>query len=99
MGAAFKLSQTSGLSESLKNEEGTMAKNLMSFYLDAALPEVQPAFNSSKYKSADIRYFNFPSPPNTSLDYTIVPGQDNNYFIFATSKNTVRSVLDYMSEK
>jgi hypothetical protein len=99
MGAALKLSQSAGLSESLKNEEGSIVKNLKSFYLDASLPDSTQVFNSSKYKSADIRYFNFSSPPNTSFDYSVVSGQDNNYFIFATSKETIRSILDYMSEK
>jgi hypothetical protein len=99
MGAAFKLSQVTGLSESLKSEEESLVKNLMSFYLDASLPDSTEVFNSSKYKSADIRYFNFASLPDTSLDYTVVSGQNNNYFIFATSKETLRSILDYMSEK
>lgn len=99
MGAAFKLSQTTGLSESLRSEESSIISGLKSFYLDAALPDVSPVFNSSKYKSADIRYFNFPSISNTSLDYTVISGGENNYFIFATSKETIRSILDYMSGK
>jgi flagellar basal body-associated protein FliL len=97
MGAAFKLSQISGISESLKSEESSIAKNLMSFYLDAALSDSVQSFNNGKYKSADIRYFNFASPPNTSLDYTVISGQENNYFIFATSKGAMHSILDYMS--
>lgn len=99
MGAAFKLSQSAGISQSTQREEGSLVKNLMSFYLDAPLADPVQTFNSSKYKSADIRYFNFSSPPNTSFDYTFVTGQNDNYFIFATSKETMRSILDYMSEK
>ena len=99
LGAAFKLSQPGNLAESLKSEEGDLFLNLKSFYLDKLPADIQATFNSSKYKNADIRYFNFPSPPNTSLDYTVLSDKENSYFIFSTSKNSLRAILDYMSEK
>jgi hypothetical protein len=99
LGAAFKLTTTGGLSESLKNEEEEFFQDLKSFYLDKLPTNSQTIFSSSRYKNADIRYFNFLSPPNTSLDYTVISSNQNSYFIFSTSKNSLRAILDYMSEK
>lgn len=99
LGAAFKLTHLDNLAEFLKSEEKDLFFNLKSFYLDKPPADIQTAFNSSKYKNTDIRYFNFPSPTNTSLDYTILSNKENSYFIFSTSKNSLRAILDYMSEK
>jgi len=99
LGAAFKLTPTGSLSESLKNEEKELFQDLKSFYLDKLPTNSQTIFSSSRYKNADIRYFNFLSPPNTSLDYTVISSNQNSYFIFSTSKNSLRAILDYMSEK
>jgi len=99
LGAAFKLIPTENLLESLKNEEEELFQNLKSFYLDKPPAESQTIFNSSHYKNADIRYFNFSNPFNTSLDYTVISNNQNSYFIFSTSKNSLRAILDYMSEK
>lgn len=99
LGAAFKLTQSGNLAESLKSEEKDLFSNLKSFYLDKLPANPQTAFNSSQYKNADIRYLNFPSPANTSLDYTVLSSKENSYFIFSTSKDSLRAILDYMSEK
>jgi flagellar basal body-associated protein FliL len=99
LGAAFKLTQSGNLSESLRSEEGDLFPSLKSFYLDKLPADTQVTFSSSKYKNADIRYFNFLSPANISLDYTVLSGSDSSYFIFSTSKNSIRAILDYMSEK
>ncbi len=99
MGAAFKLSSVEGLSEDLKNQEKDLPLDLTPFYLNQVPSGAVISFNSSRYKNADIRYFNFPDPPNTSLDYSIITDKQNSYFIFATSKYSIRSILDYMSEK
>jgi hypothetical protein len=99
LGAAFKLAQSGNLAESLKSEEKDLFSNLKSFYLDKLPADPQTAFGSSKYKNADIRYLNFPSPANTSLDYTVLSSKDSGYFIFSTSKDSLRAILDYMSEK
>ena len=99
LGAAFKLAQSENLAESLKSEEGDLFSILNSFYLDRLPADTQINFNSSKYLNADIRYYNFPSPANTSLDYTVLSSKENSYFIFSTSKDSIRAILDYMSEK
>ncbi len=99
LGAAFRLTPSDNLASSLKSEEADLFSNLKSFYLDKLPSDTQISFNSGKYKNADIRYFNFASPANTSLDYTVLSGKGNSYFIFSTSKNSIRAILDYMSEK
>jgi len=99
LGAAFKLTQSGNIAESLKSEEKDFFAYLKSFYLNQTPADDPATFSSSRYKNADIRYLNFPSPTNTSLDYTILSGQENSYFIFSTSKNSLRAILDYMSEK
>jgi hypothetical protein len=98
-GAAFKLSATEGLAENLRQQEKTLPSNLAAFYLGKPLAKDVISFSSSRYKNADIRYFNFTSPPNTSFDYSIITDKQNSYFIFATSKYSIRSILDYMSTK
>ncbi len=95
-GAAFKLSDTVGLLDELGQQEKTLPSQLLPFYLKGVPAETMISFNSSKYKNADIRYFNFPEPSNTSLDYSILTDKQNGYFIFGTSKNTIRSILDFM---
>lgn len=99
LGGVFQLSNTASIAAALQGEESALPTELKSFYLDAVLPSDPPAFSSSIYNGADIRYFNFSSPADTSFDYSVVSGQGNNFFIFATSKDTLRSILDYMSAK
>lgn len=98
-GLVFELSDPTGLAEKLAQQEKNLPAELNSLYLNQEVPGAEFAFNSSKYKNADIRYYNFPSPPNTSLDYSVIRGKDTSYLIFATSKETLHSILDYMSEK
>jgi flagellar basal body-associated protein FliL len=96
VGAAFKLSETAGLLDELSQQEKNLPLQLLPFYLNQAPTEAAISFNSSKYKNADIRYSNFPEATDTSLDYSILTDKQNGYFIFATSKNSIRSILDYM---
>lgn len=95
-GAAFKLSETAGLLDELGQQEKNLPLQLLPFYLNRAPTEAATSFNSSKYKNADIRYSNFPEAADASLDYSIITDKQNGYFIFATSKNSIRSILDYM---
>ena len=95
-GAAFKLSDTTGLVDDIGQQEKTLPSQLLPFYLKGAPAATVTGFNSSKYKNADIRYFPFPEPSNTSLDYSILTDKQNGYFIFATSKDSLRSILDFM---
>jgi flagellar basal body-associated protein FliL len=94
LGFVFKSVTSSGLSDEMKNWEPTLPTDLAPLYVGLA-PTGTGTFNSSQYKNADIRYFNFSSPADTSLDYSVI----SNFLIIGTSKNTTRAILDYMSQK
>jgi len=94
LGFVFKTVTSSGLADEMKNWEPTLETDLIPLYLDQT-PTGTGAFSSSQYKNADIRYFNFSSPTDTSLDYSII----SNFLVIGSSKNTARAILDYMSQK
>ena len=95
-GAAFKITDAAGLLDELGQQEKTLSSQLLPFYLKETPTVEVVSFNSSKYKNADIRYFNFSESFDTSLDYSILTDKQNGYFIFATSKDSLRSILDFM---
>jgi len=94
LGFVFKTVTSSGLADEMKKWEPTLKNDLISLYIGQA-PTGIGAFKLSQYKNADIRYFNFSSPADTSLDYSVI----SNFLVIGTSKNTTRAILDYMSEK
>ncbi|OGI25626.1 MAG: hypothetical protein A3J76_06145 [Candidatus Moranbacteria bacterium RBG_13_45_13] len=94
LGLVFKTVTSANLTTEMRNWEPKIADNLNSLFLDQVSATGMVSFNSTQYKSADIRYFNFSSPA-TSLDYSIV----SNFLIIGTSKDSMWSILDYMSEK
>lgn len=98
-GLVFMVSDQTGLSENLLDREKQLPSEIDVVYLGQSVPAEDPAFSSSKYKNADIRYYNFSGQNNLSLDYTAIKGASGGYLVFATSKETIRSILDYMSEK
>ncbi len=95
LGLVFKTVTSANLASEMQNWEPTLLTDLNSLYLVQTSPSATTAFNSAKYKNADIRYFNFSSPVDTSLDYSVI----SNFLVIGTSKDSVRSILDYMSEK
>jgi hypothetical protein len=99
LGATIKLADATGLTDYLSLQEATLPENLKAFYLNQLPTGAAASFSSSLYKNADIRYFNFSSPADTSFDYSVLEGDQSSYFIFATSKEAMRSILDYMSAK
>ncbi|HUD09120.1 MAG TPA: hypothetical protein VMQ48_03465 [Candidatus Saccharimonadales bacterium] len=94
LGFVFKTVTSSGLADEMKNWEPTLPTDLTPLYVGQAPTGMGP-FNSSLYKNADIRYFNFLSPADTSLDYSVI----SNFLVIGSSKDTTRAVLDYMSQK
>jgi len=94
LGFVFKTVTSSGLADEMKNWEPTLPTDLAPLYAGQA-PTGTGTFSSSRYKNADIRYFNFSSPADTSLDYSVI----SNFLVIGSSKNTTRAILDYMSEK
>jgi flagellar basal body-associated protein FliL len=98
-GIVFALSDPTSVPEELLGQEKNLSSQIKFLYLNQTLPGIEPVFSSSKYKNADIRYYNFSSPLNTSLDYSVIKGKTGGYLIMATSKETIRSIMDYMSSK
>jgi len=95
LGLVFKTVTSANLADEMKNWEPKITADLASVYINQILSPATGPFNSTKYKNADIRYFNFSSPPNTSLDYSVIA----NFLVIGTSKDTTRGILDYMSQK
>jgi hypothetical protein len=95
LGLVFKTVTSSGLPEEMKKWEPTIISDLGKLYLDQVPNPSTATFSASRYKNADIRYFNLSSPAGTSLDYSVI----SNFLVIGTSKDTTRSILDYMSEK
>lgn len=94
LGLTFKTITSSGLSDEMKNWETNIVSNLVPLYLGQT-PTGISAFNSGRYKNADIRYSNFSSPAGASLDYSVI----SNFLVIGTSKDTSRAILDYMAGK
>jgi hypothetical protein len=94
LGFVFKTITSASLVDEMKGWEPTMPNDLSSVFAGQTPTGAGP-FNSSRYKNADIRYYNFSSPPDTSLDYSVIA----NFLVIGTSKDTTRGILDYMSEK
>lgn len=95
LGLVFKTVTSADLASEMKNWEPKITTDLASIYLGQTLSPAAGTFNSAKYKNADIRYFNFSSPADTSLDYSVI----SSFLIIGSSKDSMRSILDYMSEK
>jgi len=94
LGFVFKTVTSSGLADEMKNWEPTLETDLAPLYIEQATAGTG-TFSSSQYKNADIRYFNFSSPTDTSLDYSVI----SNFLVIGSSKDTTRAILDYMSQK
>ena len=99
MGLVLKTTDAN-LVEDLRIWEDSIISDLSPLYLGrlSSLTS-ETLFSSSKYGNADIRYYNFLSPENTSLDYSLISDSKSSYLIIATSKNAMRSIIDYMTEE
>ena len=94
LGLVFKTVTTSGLTNEMEAWEPLIINDLLSLFAGQT-PTGSATFDSSRYKSADIRYSNFSSPTGFSIDYSVI----SNFLVIGTSKESARAILDYMSEK
>ena len=78
----------------LAKNEKILVGSLALLYLGETLTPTTPSFNSSLYQDHPIRYQNLHPDDTLSLDYTLTANQ----LLFATSKNTLRAVLDYLAQ-
>lgn len=83
------------LSKNLLKQEETLISNASFLFLNNPIEiEVNP-FANSEYKTYKIRFSNANSTKDLSIDYSLT----NSQFMFATSKNTLRAILDRLEMK
>ncbi|MFA5872033.1 MAG: hypothetical protein WC858_04955 [Parcubacteria group bacterium] len=100
MGIVFQVSDKTAAAQELTAQEQALVSAFKPLYIGKSVIFSSTAFSSSKYKNADIRYINSSSTDN-SLDYSIIQDsvKNSSYLIVTTSKDQMRSVLDYILVK
>lgn len=71
-------------------QEKTLSKDLEFLFLDLKPTLTENVFKSGAYKEASVRFLNFSSPANTSIDYSIF----KNTLLIGTSQFSLRAVID-----
>lgn len=79
----------------LHNQELTFIKDADFMFLGNPPKVTSGKFNDSTYNNIPIRYINVDEEKTLSIDYAMV----ENDLVIATSKNTIRAVLDKISSK
>ena len=74
-------------------QEKTLAKDLEFLFLDLKPTLTENVFKSGAYKEASVRFLNFSSPANTSIDYSLF----KNTLLVGTSQFSLRAVIDKLS--
>lgn len=83
-----------GLMKELIKQENTFSVDASLLFLKAAPNVIKGTFASSTYENYSIRYLNLNTTKDLSIDYTTTDSQ----LVVATSKNTLRAVLDKESQ-
>ena len=81
------------LKNTLEKEEKNLYKSIYPLYQKIDTPVMQN-FSSATYKNHSIRYLNITSADDYAIDYTIV----GNKLVIGTTKSTMFSALDRLSE-
>lgn len=92
---ASKISKKDQLMKELLLQEKNFPVAASFLFLDAQPDTKTGAFATSSYKNNSIRFLNVNAAKNLSIDYTTTPSQ----LIIATSKNTIRAVLDILEKQ
>jgi len=71
-------------------QEKTLSNDLEFLFLDLKPTLTENVFKSGAYKEASVRFLNFGSPANTSIDYSIF----KNTLLIGTSQFSLRAVID-----
>ncbi|MFC1622813.1 hypothetical protein ACFL16_00265 [Patescibacteria group bacterium] len=77
----------------LSANEDYFLKNTQAIFLGKFTPIQGLEFSDSQYGDVGIRYVNFETMDNMSIDYAIV----DEYLVIGTSKDTMRSIVDKIS--
>jgi hypothetical protein len=91
LGLGINSKNAKRLKSLLSLEEKTLQKELGPLFLVSQYTLDNGTFETSNYNDNEIRYLNFSTPKNLSIDYSIM----GNLYI-ATSKLTLRSMIDYL---
>lgn len=83
-----------GMEKTLSVSEKNLPGALLSFYPEQIELPAEISFSQSSYGPTKVRYFNFPSVAGYSLDYALIDSK----LILATSKDSLRAVLDKLLE-
>ncbi|HBP00841.1 MAG TPA: hypothetical protein DD454_01305 [Candidatus Moranbacteria bacterium] len=87
---AIEIKNGKEVSAEMLREEPTLLDTLSFLFLPEKPTTTKTTFQSSVYDGIDIRFVNFNADGSLSIDYTIY----DNKLIIATSKSSMRSVID-----
>ena len=90
---AIDIIKTDILKTELLKQEKTFIPAAMFLFMDETPKILNGAFKDSLYKNVPIRFFNVNSQITMSIDYAFI----NNKLIIATSKNTMRAMIDKLT--
>ena len=79
----------------LQNQEKTFINDASFLFLNEKPEKTTGSLQNSTYKSATIRFFNLNNQLTLSIDYTTV----NTDLIIATSKDTMRAIIDFLPKQ
>lgn len=88
-------SRDAALATLLSSEAGLLKSIAPLYFFGVSVEDIVPKFSDQTYREYAIRYFNVDVPKNYSLDYAF--RRDTLYL--ATSKQSLRSVLDFLDGK
>jgi len=90
LGLIIEVNNSDNVRTQSKLWEPTMAENLYNLFLGEQ-PQIftNKNFSDGDHREIPIRFINFPSP-DISMDYAVL----NNLFIFSTSKESIRAIID-----
>lgn len=95
LGLAVKLKDREKINSEIALEEKNLVNDLSLFFMDNAVEEKNKTFSSSQHGDFQIRYVNLNQANNLSLDYAVT----ENYLVIGTSKNTLRAVLEELTQE
>lgn len=95
LGLTVKLKDKEKIKTGIAQEEKNLANDLSLLFLDNAIEGKNKTFSNSQHGDFQIRYTNLNQANGLSLDYAIT----ENYLVIGTSKNTLRAVLDNLTQE
>jgi hypothetical protein len=93
LAVAVDITKAAVLPADLLKQEKTFVTDATFLFLNEKPDITMGSFGSGVYKDTKIRFFNVNNQITLSIDYAL----SNNRLIIATSKNTMRSLLDTLS--